>query len=100
MQTEGYEGSQLLRAGVGGTKRVAVGSIGWVAVGGMARVAVGGMARVAVGGAERVAVGGESDSQPIIAIRIAIRIRIADTGISRIDSPTVHGENAVIILLA
>ena len=82
MQTEGYEGSQLLRAGVGGTKRVAVGS----------------MARVAVGGAERVAVGEESDSQPIVAIRI--RIRIADTGISRIHSPTVHGENAVKILLA
>ena len=75
MQTEGYEGSQLLRACVGGTKRVAVGSIG--------RVAVGSMARVAVGGAERVAVGWESDSQPIIAIRI----RIADTEISRIDSP-------------
>ena len=83
MQTEGYEGSQLLRAGVGGTKRVAVGS--------MARVAVGSIERVAVGGAERVAVGEESDSQPIVAIRI----RIADTRISRIDSPTVHGENAV-----
>ena len=27
MQTEGYEGSQLLRPGVGGTKRVAVGSM-------------------------------------------------------------------------
>ena len=67
MQTEGYEGSQLLRAGVGGTKRVAVGS--------MARVAVGSIERVAVGGAERVAVGEESDSQPIVAIRI----RIADT---------------------
>ena len=88
MQTEGYEGSQLLRAGVGGTKRVAVGS--------MARVAVGSIERVAVGGAERVAVGEESDSQPIVAIRI----RIADTRISRIDSPTVRGENAVKILLA
>ena len=88
MQTEGYEGSQLLRAGVGGTKRVAVGS--------MARVAVGSIERIAVDGAERVAVGEESDSQPIVAIRI----RIADTRISRIDSPTVRGENAVQILLA
>ena len=96
MQTEGHEGSQLLRAVVGGTKRVAVGSMARVAVGGMARVAVGSIERVAVGGAERVAVGEESDSQPIVAIRI----RIADTRISRIDSPTVHGENAVKILLA
>ena len=87
MQTEGYEGSQLLRAGVGGTKLVAVG--------GMARVAVGSIERVAVGGAERVAVGGESDPQPIVAIRI----RIAHTGISRIDSSMVHSENAVAILL-